>query len=74
MITVKFSKAMAGKLEEFVFDEGATVADLLDAANYSLDPSREQVTCKGEGKVDEDTELKDGGIYIIATSVKGGRI
>ncbi|MEO0271474.1 MAG: hypothetical protein ABIM30_00070 [candidate division WOR-3 bacterium] len=72
MITVKFGKVLSGKLEEYVFNEGATVEDLLEAASYELGEN-EKIMKKGEGIVSKDEELEDGGVYVVTTIVKGGQ-
>ncbi|MEM4205749.1 MAG: hypothetical protein QXQ43_00530 [Nitrososphaerota archaeon] len=72
MITVKFGKVLSGKLDEYVFDDGATVEDLLKAAGHELGEN-EKIMKKGEGIVSTSEELEDGGIYVVTTVVKGGK-
>ena len=71
LLTVKLGSMGSAELREFIFQKGATVDDLLSEAGIELQDNQ-KVTLKGKGDVTVDTPLEDGGIYFIATDVKGG--
>jgi len=54
-----------------LLEEGSTVGDLLDIADFELNEDKEVIIAKESGlKVDLDDELEDGECYQITPEIK----
>ena len=70
-VVVKIGRIGVNGMKECCLDNGATVEDLVEQSDFTLDEDKEAVNAQSTGMpVNMSDELVDGEAYIITTEIK----